>query len=53
MPDDLEAPYANVDAVKRGVAAVRAQHGDDGERYLQTLARYSSDGWPGIASAIE
>jgi|SRR3954471_7988445 hypothetical protein len=53
MPDDLEAPYANEDAVKRGVAAVRAQHGDDGERYLQTLARYSSDGWPGIASAIE
>lgn len=53
MPDDLEVPYANEDAVKRGVAAVRAQHGDDGERYLQTLARYSADGWPGIASAIE
>jgi hypothetical protein len=53
MADDLEAPYANEDAVKRGVAAVRAQHGDDGERYLRTLARYSADGWPGITTLID
>lgn len=53
MPDDLEAPYANEDAVKRGIDAVRTQHGDDGERYLRTLARYSADGWPGIDSATE
>lgn len=53
MPDDLQAPYANGDAVKRGVDAVRAQQGDDGERYLRTLARYSADGWPGIESAVE
>lgn len=52
MPDDLEAPYANVDAVKRGIDAVRTQHGDDGERYLRTLARYSADGWPGIGDAV-
>ena len=48
MPDDLELPYASAEAVKRGAEAVRAQHGDDGERYLRTLARYSADGWPGI-----
>lgn len=53
MADDLEPPYATEDGVKRGVEAVRAQHGDDGERYLQTLARYSADGWPGIRAAIE
>jgi hypothetical protein len=53
MPDDLEPPYANEDAVKRGVDAVRAQHGDDGERYLRTLARYSAEGWPGIDSAVD
>jgi hypothetical protein len=53
MPEDLEPPYANEDAVKRGIEAVRAQHGDDGERYLATLARYSADGWPGIKNSIE
>jgi hypothetical protein len=53
MPDDLEAPYANEEGVKRGIEAVRTQHGDDGERYLRTLARYSADGWPGITSDVE
>jgi hypothetical protein len=48
MPDNLEIPYADEAAVARGVAAVRAQHGDDGERYLRTLARYSPAAWPGI-----
>jgi hypothetical protein len=49
MPDDLESPYANMDGVKRGIDAVRAIHGEDGERYLRTLSRYSADGWPGIS----
>jgi hypothetical protein len=48
MPDGLEAPYAEESAVARGAAAVREQHGEDGERYLRTLARYSPDAWPGI-----
>ena len=51
-PEDLEPPYADADAVKRGVAAVRAAHGEDGERYLRTLARYSREGWPGIEEAV-
>ena len=51
MPDDLEPPYADADAVQRGVAAVRAAHGEEGERYLRTLARYSKEGWPGIEEA--
>src|SRR4051812_519651 len=44
MADDLEPPFAEADAVNRGIAAVRAKHGEDGERYLRTLARYSPDG---------
>lgn len=51
MPDDLEPPYADEAAVRRGAAAVHAAHGEDGLRYLRTLARYSADGWPGIAAA--
>lgn len=48
MPESLDVPYADADAVRRGAAAVRAAHGADGERYLRTLVRYSRDGWPGI-----
>lgn len=52
MPEELEAPYASADAVRKGAEAVRAQHGEDGERYLETLARYASDGWPGIRDLL-
>jgi hypothetical protein len=48
MPPDLETPYADESAVARGAAAVREQHGEDGERYLRTLARYSPAAWPGV-----
>jgi hypothetical protein len=49
IPETLEPPYADADAVRRAAAVVREQHGADGEHYLQTLARYSREGWPGIA----
>jgi hypothetical protein len=52
MPDDLEPPYTDVDGVKRGVDAVRAHHGEDGERYLHTLARYNAEGWPRIGDHL-
>ena len=48
MREDLEIPYAEESAVARAAAAVREKHGDDGERYLRTLARYSPAAWPGI-----
>lgn len=51
MAEELEPPFADTEAVKRGVNAVREKHGEDGERYLKTLARYSPDGWPGISEA--
>ena len=52
MPEDLEPPYADADAVRRGAAAVREQHGEEGERYLRTLLRYSREGWPGIDEVV-
>jgi hypothetical protein len=48
IPDDLSAPYTDEAGVKRGAEAVRAQHGEDGDRYLQTLAKYNREAWPGI-----
>ena len=52
MADDLEQPYADEPAVRRAAAAVREAHGADGEHYLRTLARYSAEGWPGIAGIV-
>jgi hypothetical protein len=52
MADDLHPPYADEAAVKRGAVAVRDQHGEDGMRYLRTLARYSREGWPGIEGVV-
>lgn len=52
MPESLEVPYADADAVRRAAAVVRAEHGADGERYLRTLARYSREGWPGIEAVV-
>lgn len=48
IAEELEVPYADAEGVQRGVTAVRAAHGEDGEHYLRTLARYSRPAWPGI-----
>jgi hypothetical protein len=48
IPETLEPPYADAEAVRRAAAVVREKHGAEGEHYLQTLARYSREGWPGI-----
>ena len=52
MPDDLTPPYADEAAVRRAATAVREKHGADGEHYLRTLARYSTEGWPGIGAVV-
>jgi hypothetical protein len=53
MDEELVPPYADEDAVVRGAKAVQAEHGEKGVHYLRTLARYSADGWPGIATVVE
>ncbi|MHB1225021.1 MAG: hypothetical protein ACYC2G_13425 [Gemmatimonadaceae bacterium] len=52
MAEELEPPYADAESVRRAAATVRERHGDDGVRYLRTLARYSADGWPGIDEVV-
>src|SRR3954466_14503649 len=43
IPEEAQSPYADEAGVKRGVSAVRAKHGEEGERYLKTLARYAAE----------
>jgi hypothetical protein len=52
IAESLEPPYTSADGVAQGVAAVRAAHGDDGERYLRALVRYNAEAWPGIVVAV-
>jgi hypothetical protein len=53
MADDLASPYADAAGVERGAKAVREQHGEDGMRYLRTLARYAANDWPGIERQVQ
>jgi len=53
MPEDLQPPFADEAAVRLAADKVIEQHGADGARYLQTLARYSAAGWPGIVEIAE
>ena len=48
IPEALEPPYADADAVARGTAAVLTRHGDDGRHYLRTLVVYNLASWPGL-----
>jgi len=52
MADEIESPYADADAVRRGADAVKATHGEDGMHYLRTIARYGPDAWPGIETQL-
>jgi hypothetical protein len=52
IAEDLTSPYSDAAGVSRGAANVRAHHGDDGVRYLRTLARYARTDWPGIDEIV-
>jgi hypothetical protein len=52
MAEDLKSPFADAAAVERGATRVWQHHGEDGMRYLRTLARYAKSDWPGIEEQV-
>lgn len=52
IAEDTEPPFADADTVRTAAQLVAQQHGDDGLRYLRTLARYAREGWPGIETVL-
>ena len=52
MPDELEAPYTDAAAVRRAADTVIAKYGEEGVRYVRTLALYNAEGWPGIEEIV-
>ena len=53
IDEGLTSPYADAGAVSRAATKVREQHGEDGMRYLRTLARYAQNDWPGIDGIVK
>jgi hypothetical protein len=49
IPEDAVPPFTDAAGTARGVEAVIAMYGDDGRHYLQTIARYNGEAWPGLA----
>lgn len=52
IPEEVDPPYANAEAVRRAATLVHEQHGDEGMRYLRTLVRYFLEAWPGIDGVV-
>lgn len=52
IPDDLKNPYADVATVRSAALALLDQFGDDARHYLQTIALYNSDAWPGLSGVL-
>lgn len=53
IEESLQPPFADAEAVARATTAVREAHGEDGERYLRALVKYSADVWPGIDTLVQ
>lgn len=52
IDESVEPPYTDADAVRRGAQTLVDKHGDDGKRYLRTIAKYNNAGWPGIDEVL-
>lgn len=48
IDEAIEPPYADAETVARGADSLIEKHGDDGLRYLKTIARYNLAAWPGL-----
>lgn len=53
IAEDMTPPFSTAEGTAKGVAAVVAQHGDNGRHYLVTIARYNLEAWPGLSSEME
>jgi hypothetical protein len=48
IAEDAEPPLADEAAVARAAGVLAARHGEQGMHYLQTIATYNPEAWPGI-----
>jgi hypothetical protein len=52
IPEDTEPPFADAPRVKSAAESLLAKHGEDGRRYLRTIAIYNGEAWPGLLELV-
>jgi hypothetical protein len=52
IADDMPTPFASAELVASAAKLLLEQHGEDGKRYLRTIARYNGEAWPGLMQVI-
>jgi hypothetical protein len=52
IPEDMAVPFADQHTVLKAAMALREKHGEDGERYLRTIALYNGEAWPGLPELL-
>lgn len=53
IAEEVTPPFTtDAEAVRAAATMVKERFGDEGMRYLRTLARYARDAWPGIEGTV-
>lgn len=52
IAEDLETPFADAETVRTAALTLLSTYGDEGRRYLRTIALYNSAAWPGLDTVL-
>jgi hypothetical protein len=52
IPETLTPPFAEASRIREAAKAIGDRYGEDGVRYLRTIALYNSEAWPGLGDFI-
>ncbi len=51
-PEELQPPFASAEQVAAAARAIAQRFGENGRHYLDTIAKYNAEGWPGLDAVI-
>ncbi len=52
IAEELQPPFADADRVRTAALGLLASHGEEGRRYLRTIALYNAEAWPGLGELL-
>jgi hypothetical protein len=52
IPEGLAPPFAAAGPIAAAAAELVMRYGDDGRRYLRTIAMYNDEAWPGLGGVV-
>ena len=53
LSEDLDPPLASPEKVAKAAGVLCDKHGDTGVHYLQTIAMFNPEAWPGVGEWLE